>query len=222
MRFQERRERESSGPASSSRTGATSRAPVGNVALRADDDDHFAVTPSATDYYAMSVADVCVVRLSEQRAGRRRAGRRPSKRVCTPVCSCWRRPECWASIHTHQPIASAYTLLARPLEVQDGRHRCAYWARRVPCVGYAPSGTSHAGRARSSRNQTATRTPTLMRNHGVVCVGKDADQAMATSCRARIRMRRLLRSARIRRNPPRSIHPCELARHGDALQSAVS
>ena len=49
----------------------------GNVALRADA-DHFAVTPSATDYYAMSAADVCVVRLSdvEQVDGERTAARR--------------------------------------------------------------------------------------------------------------------------------------------------
>ncbi|MBW1876451.1 MAG: class II aldolase/adducin family protein, partial [Deltaproteobacteria bacterium] len=33
----------------------------GNVALRADD-KHFAVTPSATDYYSMAAADICIVR----------------------------------------------------------------------------------------------------------------------------------------------------------------
>ena len=37
----------------------------GNVALRTDD-EHFAVTPSATDYYAMNAADVCIVRLSDK------------------------------------------------------------------------------------------------------------------------------------------------------------
>lgn len=37
-----------------------------NVALRADD-SHFAVTPSAADYYAMSPEDVCTVRLSDGR-----------------------------------------------------------------------------------------------------------------------------------------------------------
>jgi L-fuculose-phosphate aldolase len=145
----------------------------GNVALRADD-DHFAVTPSATDYYAMNAGDVCVVRLSdnEQIEGERQASVEAGLHAGVLL----RRPECWASIHTHQPIASAYTLLARPLEVRDGRHRTLLGGR-VPCVGYAPSGTSLLA-ARVARAIKADTHAYLMRNHGVVCVGKDADQAM--------------------------------------------
>ena len=146
----------------------------GNVALRADA-DHFAVTPSATDYYAMGAADVCVVRLSdkEQVDGERQASVEAG--LHAGVLSS--RPECWASVHTHQPIASAYTLLAMPLEVQDSRHRVLL-GNRVPCVGYAPSGTSilAARVARAVRPETHAY---LMRNHGAVCVGKDAAEAMA-------------------------------------------
>ena len=81
----------------------------GNVALRADD-DHFAVTPSATDYYAMSAADVCIVRLSDKRQvdGDREASVEAGLHAGVLLA----RPDCGASIHTHQPIASAYTLLA--------------------------------------------------------------------------------------------------------------
>ena len=108
----------------------------GNVALRADD-DHFAVTPSATDYYAMSAADVCVVRLSDKKQvdGEREA----SVEAGLHAGVLQARPECWASVHTHQPVASAYTLLAKPLEVRDHLHR-ELLGGRVPCVGYAPSG----------------------------------------------------------------------------------
>jgi L-fuculose-phosphate aldolase len=145
----------------------------GNVALRADD-DHFAVTPSATDYYAMSAADVCVVRLSdkEQVDGERQASVEAGLHAGVLLA----RPECWASIHTHQPIASAYTLLARPLEVQDGRHRMLL-GRSVPCVGYAPSGTGLLA-ARVARAVKPETHAYLMRNHGVVCVGKNATEAM--------------------------------------------
>lgn len=146
----------------------------GNVALRADD-EHFAVTPSATDYYAMSAADVCVVRLSdkEQVDGAREASVEAGLHAGVLLA----RPECWASVHTHQPIASAYTLLAKPLEVQDTRHR-ELLGGRVPCVGYAPSGTSLLA-ARVARAIKPHTHAYLMRNHGAVCVGKDADEAMA-------------------------------------------
>ncbi len=36
----------------------------GNVAYRIDD-EHFAVTPTATDYYAMRPEDICVLRLDD-------------------------------------------------------------------------------------------------------------------------------------------------------------
>ncbi len=145
----------------------------GNVALRLDQ-DHFAVTPSATDYYAMSAADVCVMRLSnvEKVEGARQASVEAGLHAGVLLA----RPDCGASIHTHQPIASAYTLLSRPLEVRD-RARQALLGRSIPCVGYAPSGTGLlAGRvARAVKPDTHAY---LMRNHGAVCVGKDVTEAM--------------------------------------------
>ena len=36
----------------------------GNVACRIDG-EHFAVTPSATDYYAMGPEDICVLRMGD-------------------------------------------------------------------------------------------------------------------------------------------------------------
>jgi L-fuculose-phosphate aldolase len=145
----------------------------GNVALRADE-KHFAVTPSATDYYAMSAADVCVVRLSdrEQVEGEREAS--VESGLHAGVLSA--RPDCRASIHTHQPVASAYSLLAKPLEVRD-RVRKAVLGRTIPCAGYAPSGTALLARrvARSVKPHTHAY---LMRNHGAVCVGRDPTEAM--------------------------------------------
>lgn len=145
----------------------------GNVALRADD-HHFAVTPSATDYYAMGAADVCVVRLSdsEQVDGEREA----SVEAGLHAGVLRARPECWASVHTHQPIASAYTLLAKPLVVQDRGHRVLL-GTPIPCIGYAPSGTSWLA-ARVARAIKPNTHAYLMRNHGAVCVGKDAGEAM--------------------------------------------
>ena len=145
----------------------------GNVALLADQ-EHFAITPSATDYYAMSAADVCVVRLSDQKQveGERQASVEAG--LHAKILSA--RPDCGACIHTHQPIASAYTLLAKPLEVRD-RARKALLGRSIPCVGYAPSGTALLARrvARAARPDTHAY---LMRNHGAVCIGKDVTEAM--------------------------------------------
>ncbi|MBT8470447.1 MAG: class II aldolase/adducin family protein [Deltaproteobacteria bacterium] len=145
----------------------------GNVALRADE-KHFAVTPSATDYYAMSAVDVCVVRLSDQEQvhGEREASVEAG--LHAGILSA--RPDCGASIHTHQPVASAYSLLAKPLEVR-GSVRKTLLGPSIPSVGYAPSGTALLAR-RVARSVKPDTHAYLMRNHGAVCVGEDAAEAM--------------------------------------------
>lgn len=145
----------------------------GNVALRADE-EHFAVTPSATDYYAMRAEDVCLVRFSDtvQVEGERSASVETGLHAGLLLA----RPDCGASVHTHQPVASGYTLLAKPLEVRD-RSRRALLGQSVPCVGYAFSGTNRLAR-RVARAVKPNTHAYLMRNHGAVCLGRDAREAM--------------------------------------------
>ena len=144
----------------------------GNMALRAGP-DHLLVTPSAIDYYTMGAADICVLRLAdrEQIEGNHAASVEAGLHANVLEA----RPDCRASIHTHQPIASAYTLLAAPLEVRDDGHAAAL-GRTVPCVSYAPSGTGWLAKRVGQAFNTATHA-CLMRNHGVVCVGEDERQA---------------------------------------------
>ncbi len=145
----------------------------GNVALRIDA-DRFAVTPSATDYYAMTAAEVCIMRLSDRKQveGDREASVEAGLHARVLAA----RPDCGASVHTHQPIASAYTLLAKPLRVEGPEHR-PLLGDTVPCVGYAPSGTGLLA-MRVARAVRPEIHAYLMRNHGVVCVGSDASEAM--------------------------------------------
>lgn len=145
----------------------------GNVALRADD-DHFCVTPSGTDYYTMVPEDICVVRLEDLQLVS--GERKPSVESGLHALVLKARPDCIASIHTHQPIASAYTLLAKPLLVRREAWRELLGAV-IPCAGYAPSGTSWlAGKVANSVSPDVHAY--LMRNHGVVCVGATLEAAM--------------------------------------------
>lgn len=144
----------------------------GNLALRMDE-RRMAVTPSATDYYSMSADDVCIVELRglKQLSG----ARTPSVESGLHAQALLRRPDCRASVHTHQPIASAFTLLGISLPVADTEQR-ARLGPSVPVAGYAPSGTGWLARnvARLVRADTQAY---LMRNHGVVCLGATLDAA---------------------------------------------
>ncbi|MGA3160732.1 MAG: class II aldolase/adducin family protein [Terracidiphilus sp.] len=146
----------------------------GNVACRIDD-EHFAVTPTAVDYYAMRPEDICVLRLDDlvQIAG----DRRPSveHRLHSHVLRV--RRDCRASIHTHQPIASAYTLLGRALEIHHPHYQIIL-GQKAAFVGYASSGTNWL----ASKLRKALRPEInayLMRNHGVICCGPTLGETVA-------------------------------------------
>ncbi|MRV70438.1 class II aldolase/adducin family protein [Duganella sp. FT92W] len=142
----------------------------GNVALRIDA-GHFAVTPSATDYLAMGAADVCVVRLADLHLVE--GERAPSVETGLHARVLRLRPDVRCSIHTHQPVASAWALMREPLTPPGARS-----GDGVPMVGYMPSGsgllTRLVGRAvRPGVNAY------LMRNHGVICCGVSVEAAVA-------------------------------------------
>jgi L-fuculose-phosphate aldolase len=146
----------------------------GNVAYRIDE-DHFAVTPSATDYYAMAPEDVCVLRLDD--LARVAGDRRPSVEHRLHAQLLRARRDCRASIHTHQPMASAYTLLGRPLEICHPPQQ-AILGPQAAFVGYAPSGT----RWLAWRLEKALRpgiNAYLLGNHGVVCCGPTLGETVA-------------------------------------------
>jgi L-fuculose-phosphate aldolase len=110
----------------------------GNIALRIDA-ELFAVTPSATDYYSMRADDVSVLRLKDLK--QMEGNRPPSVETSLHARLLRSRPDCGCSIHTHQPIASACTLLGQAIEVPDPA-RQQVLGPVIPLVGYAPSGTA--------------------------------------------------------------------------------
>jgi L-fuculose-phosphate aldolase len=144
----------------------------GNLALRVDE-AHFAVTPSALDYQAMTTADVCILRLADLKSvdGKRT----PSVESGLHARVLRRRTDCDCSIHTHQPAASACAVIGEELEVTDPKLRALLGAR-VPVIGYAPSGTDWLAR-KLERALRPDVDAYLMRNHGVLCCGATPEGA---------------------------------------------
>jgi len=145
----------------------------GNIALRVDA-DLIAVTPSATDYLTMTPADVCVLRLAD--LAQIEGDGVPSVETGLHARVLRARPDVQASIHTHQPVASACALLGRDLEVPPGALQRSLGAR-VPMVGYAPSGSSWLSSKLARKLRTDTNAY-LMRNHGALCCGPGTSAAL--------------------------------------------
>lgn len=162
----------------------------GNLALRVDD-AHFAVTPSALDYLAMTPADVCILRLADLKPVE--ATRAPSVESGLHANVLRARPDCFCSIHTHQPAASACAVIGQPLDVTAPAAHAILGAI-VPIAGYAPSGTSWlAGKLARALRPDANAY--LMRNHGALCCGAGPEEAtqrvraLETFCLAHLRSR---------------------------------
>jgi L-fuculose-phosphate aldolase len=145
----------------------------GNLALRLDA-QHFAVTPSAADYYALTVEDIAVLRLSDlaQVAG----NLPPSVESGLHAEMLRAKPLMHASIHTHQPLASAVGLLNTPLPLRDAADIAALGPQAV-IVGYAPSGTGLLVRALRGRLQAGVQAY-LLRNHGLICAAPTLAEAV--------------------------------------------
>ena len=145
----------------------------GNLALRIDG-EHIAVTPSATDYQTMEAADVCVLRLAD--LVKVDGERKPSVESGMHAQVLRARRDCHASVHTHQPAASACTLLGRPLLVDDPEHR-RLLGPEVPLVGYAPSGTGWLS-GKLGRALRPDVNAYLLRTHGAICCGTSLDATL--------------------------------------------
>jgi L-fuculose-phosphate aldolase len=154
-------------------TGGFLAATGGNIALRVDAAS-FAVTPSATDYYAMQAGDVSILRLAD--LVRIDGDRTPSVESALHARVFRHRAEVRWSIHTHQPIASACALLGEPLPVEDAGQRSLLGAQ-VAVVGYAPSGTAWLA-AKLGKALRPGINAYLMQNHGVLCCGPELERAV--------------------------------------------
>lgn len=179
----------------------------GNVALRLDD-GHFAVTPSAADYYSMKAEDICVLRLDT--LAKIEGELKPSVESGLHAAMLRFHGGIGASVHTHQPLASAVALIKRGIPLQPGDPL----GPEVALIPYAPSGTSFLVRALSKRLRPGLHAY-LLRNHGVICGAGSLDQAIAAVSRIEAASARLLDQLIERRPAP---NPTLAALIGAALK----
>lgn len=144
----------------------------GNIAL-ALGAGLMAVTPSATDYYAVRAQDVVVLDMATLAVVEGEAAPTIEKGLHGAMLR--RHPSRRASVHTHQPIASAVALLHETLNWPQGRDPVQF-GRHVALVPYRPSGTGMlvSAFAKALRDDVYAY---LMASHGVICAAVDLDAA---------------------------------------------
>lgn len=145
----------------------------GNLAVRLDE-NHMVVTPSASDYYTMKPEDLCVLRIDTLQMVE--GTKQPTTESGIHASFFQKRPDLKVSLHTHQPLGSAITLLGKDIPLQSKEAMLRIGTKLV-LVSYAPSGTSFLVRA-FRKKITENQNGYLLKNHGIVCGANDLTSAI--------------------------------------------
>ena len=145
----------------------------GNLSVRIQGQNVFAVTPSNYDYMKMTPEDVCILDFDLNMID---GHLKPSVESAMHGAVYQVRTDVNAIIHTHQVYTSALTLIKAPIPALfDEQSR--FLGRSVDIIPYAPSGTGMLKNtvAKHVKNHN---NAFMMQNHGALVFGHDMERAV--------------------------------------------
>lgn len=143
----------------------------GNLSTRLSD-SNILVTPSGAAKGNLSPDDLVVVDLQ----GNHVSGHRRASSESAMHLSMYRlRPDIGACVHSHAPHATAFAAAGRPLPY-DILPEVVLFVGPIPLTEYAPPGTLAV--PESLAPFAADHDAFLLRNHGLLTVGVDLDEAL--------------------------------------------
>lgn len=148
-------------------------AAAGNVSARVDGQDAIAITPSAVSYDEMTAGQVVVVSLSSGTP--LEPGPPPSTELPTHLAIYRSRPDVGGIVHTHAPYVSTLSVLRKPLPPCIDE-MIVYFGGTIEVAKYAFTGTEEL--AANVVAALGDRAGALLANHGNVCVGRNAAEAL--------------------------------------------
>ncbi len=144
----------------------------GNIGVRVGD-NLMAVTPSATDYYTMGAEDIVLLALDTLEVVE--GEKTPTIEKVLHAHMLRTFPNRRASVHTHQPIASAVALLHEVLPWPDGAD-LDLLGPHVAMIPYRPSGTGMLASAFEKALKPGIYAY-LLASHGTICAAADLKSA---------------------------------------------
>lgn len=147
---------------------------AGNVSARLPD-GNIAMTPSSLAYDAMTFGDLVTVDLDGDVVDGHTS---PSTEKALHL-ECYRRyPEVRGVMHSHPLYASMFAIAREPIPAAI-EEVVVYIGGDVPVCEYQQTGTDELGVVVA--DNLAERSVALMANHGMVAIGKSADDALHAS-----------------------------------------
>ncbi len=144
---------------------------AGNVSGRVDDTT-VCVTPSSLSYPEMTIDDLVLVDLD----GNVVDGHRSPTSEKAMHLECYRRyPEVGGVVHCHPVHASMFAVARQPIPAVI-EEVIVFVGGAIPVAGYRMTGSDEL--AVEAASHLGNRAAVLMANHGLLCVGKSAGDAL--------------------------------------------
>lgn len=145
----------------------------GNLSVRAEGQQAFAITPSNYDYLKLSPDDVCVL---DWQTNVLEGSLKPSIESGMHAAVYQVRADVNAIIHSHQVYASTLALIDAPIPALFDE-QVRFLGRSVEIISYAPSGTPFLKRNVKSQVRNG-HNAYILKNHGALVLGTDAERAV--------------------------------------------
>ena len=147
----------------------------GNIALRDDEDDVVAITPSGIPYAGMTVEDIAIVDLN----GKWLDGKyKPSSEVPMHTAVLRARPDIKATVHTHAMFATIMAMGEDPVLRPITPPQCEFTP--VGIVPFTMPGSNDVA-DKVVEALGANGRSVLIKNHGMFTCGKDMKAAMSAA-----------------------------------------
>jgi L-ribulose-5-phosphate 4-epimerase len=145
----------------------------GNVSVRVEGCDAFAITPSNYDYVRMTTNDVCVL---DPDLNVLSGERKPSIESGMHAGVYQHRKDVNVILHTHQVFSSALAVTSTSIPSLFDE-QVKFLGRQIEVIPYALSGTDrlHKKLVKKLSNQC---NAYLLQNHGSICFGPDPERAI--------------------------------------------
>ena len=148
----------------------------GNISARIND-EQFVITPSGKAYESLTPDDIVVVNIKKLTY---EGDIKPSSECGIHADVYAARPEVNFVVHTHQTYASVVSILGIDIELTEEEKQ--FLGDRIPCAAYGMSSSPALRRkVKKELKRAKDCSCMLLRNHGVLCMGKDFDNAFEIS-----------------------------------------
>lgn len=149
---------------------------AGNISIIDEDREYIYITASGTDFKSLEYEDIIKVNLNNNKY-ESSSKKVPSMETDLHIGVYKNRKDINSVVHVHSPYATAFAFSNKRLRQQEGFGEIT--GEYIEEIDYYPPGSKKL--AKHSSEKLKNENCVLLKNHGVICIGKNIDEATLLS-----------------------------------------